>query len=248
MANYQKVIITQKGQALMTKMMAGVGNVQFLKILTSSQIYTMEQLEGLSSLENIKQTTLVSKVTRTSATAIKIEGAINNADLTAGYLCQTVGMTALDPDEGEILYGVTITSQADYIPPFNNVTMTGIKFELVLTVGNASNVTLEVNPAALVTVQQLNDAVELLRSEIGSSGGGSASIPLSPSEPENWKDGDWWFEELGEFEPAAMSVEVTTVPYDETRPFHLELGGETETMTKVTDNEATATADDLIIT
>jgi hypothetical protein len=158
MAQFQNVIITTKGQALMAKMMAGVGNVRFTKINTSSTTYTTAQLEGLTSLSNIKQTTLVSKVTRTNNTAIKIEGAINNASLSTGYLCQTVGVYAIDPDEGEILYGVTIVNgQADYIPAFNGVTSTGIKFELVISVGNAASVTLQVDPAAVATVGDLDE-------------------------------------------------------------------------------------------
>jgi hypothetical protein len=158
MAQFQNVIITGKGQALMAKMMAGVGNIQFTKINTSSQIYTEEQLEALTALANVKQTTLVSKVTRTNGTAIKIEGAINNASLVAGYSCQTVGVYAIDPEEGEILYGVTgVNGQADYIPAFNGVTSTGIKFELIISVGNASSVTLEVDPAAVATVGDLDE-------------------------------------------------------------------------------------------
>ena len=69
MAQFQNVVITTKGQALMAKMMAGVGNIQFTKINTSSQVYTAEQLESLTALANVKQTTLVSKVTRTNNTA-----------------------------------------------------------------------------------------------------------------------------------------------------------------------------------
>jgi hypothetical protein len=170
MASFQNVVITTKGQALMAKMMAGTGNVQFTKISTSSQTYTAAQLEALTSLTNVKQTTLVSKVTRTNNTAIKIEGAINNAALATGYSCQTVGVYALDPDDGEILYGVTITSQADYIPAFNGVTSTGIKFELIISVGNASSVTLQVNPAAVATIGDLdsiNGRISNIESYVG---------------------------------------------------------------------------------
>ena len=161
MAQFQNIITTAKGQALMAKMMAGVGNVQFTKIQASSGVYAAEQLEGLTELADVKQTTLVSKVTRTNNTTVKIEGAVNNIALTEGYDCQTVGVLALDPDEGEILYGVTIViGQADYIPAFNNVTSTGLRFKLVLTVGNAANVSLQVDPAAVAMADDLEAHID----------------------------------------------------------------------------------------
>ena len=147
----------------MAKMMTGAAtDTPFRKIQTSSEVYAPEQLEGLTALANVKQETLVSNVERTNETAIRIEGAMNNTELTEGYKNQTVGIIAVDPDEGEILYGVTIVDMTvpnnapNFIPAFNNVTSTGINFDLIITVGNSENVTLEVDPAAVATINQLN--------------------------------------------------------------------------------------------
>ena len=65
MAEYSKLYITNNGQALMAKMIAGSGNIDFTKVCSSSTQYTESQLQALTALSNIKQTTLVSKVTRT---------------------------------------------------------------------------------------------------------------------------------------------------------------------------------------
>ena len=66
MAEYSKLYITNNGQALMAKMIAGSGNIDFTKVCSSSTQYTESQLQALTALSNIKQTTLVSKVTRTN--------------------------------------------------------------------------------------------------------------------------------------------------------------------------------------
>ena len=66
MAEFSKLVITNKGQALLAKMIAGSGNIEFTKISASSTTYTDAQLEGLTSLSNVKQTSLISKVTRTN--------------------------------------------------------------------------------------------------------------------------------------------------------------------------------------
>lgn len=53
MAEYSKLIITGRGQALMAKMIAGSGNIEFTKLCSSSTQYTLAQLEALTALTNI---------------------------------------------------------------------------------------------------------------------------------------------------------------------------------------------------
>lgn len=115
MAEYSKLYITNNGQALMAKMIAGSGNIDFTKVCSSSTQYTESQLQALTALSNIKQTTLVSKVTRTNEVAIKIDAAYSNVDLKEGYYMRTLGLYAVDPDKGEILYAVCIESQITVI-------------------------------------------------------------------------------------------------------------------------------------
>ena len=47
MAEFSKLVITNKGQALIAKMIAGKGNIDFTKICASSTTYTLAQLEAL---------------------------------------------------------------------------------------------------------------------------------------------------------------------------------------------------------
>ena len=161
MAEFSKLVITNRGQALIAKMIAGTGNIDFTKICTSSTQYTENQLVGLTSLSNVKQTSLISKVTRTNEVAIKVEAAFTNTDLTAGYYMRTIGLYAVDPDIGEILYAVTIeTSGNCYMPPYNGVTVSGAYVQLVTTVGNAESVSLEVDAAAVATIGDIKELQE----------------------------------------------------------------------------------------
>ena len=171
MAEFSKLVITNKGQALIAKMIAGEGNIDFTKISTSSTQYQLAQLEALTSISNVKQTSLISKVTRTNDVAIKVEAAFTNTDLTAGYYMRTLGLYAVDPDEGEILYAVTIeTSGNCYMPPYNGVTVSGAYVQLVTTVGNADSVSLEVDQAAVATIgdiQELQKQISDLQAFVG---------------------------------------------------------------------------------
>mgnify|MGYP001026663879 CR=1 FL=1 len=170
MAEFKQVVITHKGQALMSKLMSGKGNANFTAIRISDTSYNDNQLEELTEIGNIKQEVPISKVTRTNDVAVQIEGAISNIDLKTGYYMRTLGLFAKDPDEGEILYAVTVASQAGYMPPYNGRTTSGAFFRLVTTIGNAENVTLQVNPSAVATigdVQDLQEQVDELKGIVG---------------------------------------------------------------------------------
>lgn len=175
MAQYSKLVITNDGQALMAKMIAGSGNIDFTKICSSSTQYEENQLQGLTSLSNIKQTTLVSKVSRTNEVAIKIEAAFSNVDISTGYYMRTLGLYAVDPDKGEILYAVCIeTSNNCYMPPYNGVTVSAAYIQLYTTVGNAESVSLEVSPGAYATIgdiQELEAEIADLKAFVGYTDG-----------------------------------------------------------------------------
>lgn len=160
MAEFNKLTITNKGQALMSKLIAGKTIVEFTKISTSTNVYTEAQILALTSLANVKQTASISKITRTNNVAVQIEAALENSKLTAGYKINSVGLYAKDPDENEILYAVASVENSDkgaYMPPYNNLTVSGVYFKLTTTVSNADNVTLQVDQAAVATVGDITD-------------------------------------------------------------------------------------------
>jgi hypothetical protein len=159
---FSSFVITNKGQALMAKLMQGTGVADFTAIKLSSQTYTAGQLPALTSLSNVKQTAPVTKKTVVNSTSIQIEGAVDNTGLATGYNINTIGLFATDPDDGEILYAVAIATTAGYMPPYNGVTVSGGYFKFVVTVGNSAQVTLTVDPAGYASIGD----VQALEAEI----------------------------------------------------------------------------------
>lgn len=167
---FSSFTITAKGQALMAKLMQGTGRCDFSAIKLSSQTYTEAQLANLTALANVKQTAAISKKTVLNATSIEIQGAVDNTALTVGYTINTIGIFAIDPDEGEILYAAAIASVAGYMPPYNGKTVSGGVFKFVITVGNAAQVNVTVDPAGYATiadVQQLEAEITDLKGFVG---------------------------------------------------------------------------------
>lgn len=160
MAEFNKLTITNKGQALMAKLIAGKTTVEFTKVSSSTNVYTEAQILTLTSLANIKQTVKISKITRTNNVAVQIEAAMENSNLTSGYNMNSIGLYAKDPDEGEILYAVASVATTDkgaYMPPFNGLSVSGAFLKLTTTVSNSNNVSLTVDQAATATVGDITD-------------------------------------------------------------------------------------------
>ncbi|NLO85922.1 MAG: hypothetical protein GX096_10940 [Clostridiales bacterium] len=169
---FSTFVITNKGQALMAKLMQGNGTCNFTAIKLSAQEYTAAQLPTLTSLSNTKQTAPITRKTIVNTASIQIEGAIDNKALTVGYNIQSIGIFANDPDTGEILYAVAKATTPGYMPPYNGITVSGGYFKFVITVGNATNVSITVDPAGYASigdVQSLQTEISDLKGFVGYS-------------------------------------------------------------------------------
>ena len=157
MAEFRKMILTDKGRNLIAKLIDGASGVQFTRLALSSTAYSDAQIPDLSSISNVKQTIPVSRTVKLSTAAVKLEGAITNENLTAGYTLNSIAVYAADPDLGEILYSVAGASVAGYVPPYNGVTVSGVYITVTTTVSNADNINLTVDPAAVATIGDVED-------------------------------------------------------------------------------------------
>ena len=157
MAEFRPMVITNKGQALIAKMMSGSGKIEFTKISISETAYSDAQILAMTSIGGVKQTTLVSRVTKTGNAAVQVEGAVTNNALTTGYYMKTIALHAIDPNDGEIVYAACGASTPGWMPPFNGVSTSGAFLKLITTVSNADDVTIEVDPAAVATVGDIQD-------------------------------------------------------------------------------------------
>lgn len=146
---FKQAVVTKQGRELMAKLLNGQ-STKFTSIKVSSTVYQDGQLENLTALTNIKQETVVQVYENNTATISAI-GAIENTGLQIGYYINTVGLYAMDSDKGEILYSVSSASVNGYMPPDTGVSKSGFNFKIYSEVGNASQVDLTVDPAAVAT-------------------------------------------------------------------------------------------------
>lgn len=173
MAEFSRLVTTKKGHALIAKMLAGEGDINFTRIISSDQQFDasqIDQLEDVESLSPIKQSSSITKLERINDVAVKVETSFANTELTEGYYMRSLGLMAQDPDIGEILFGVTIEVTGKcWMPAYNAVTVSGAYIQMIATVDNADNVTIEINPGASATIgdiQELQEQIDVLKGHL----------------------------------------------------------------------------------
>lgn len=165
MVEYSKLVTTEIGQALMIKMLTREEKIKYTKICASNEKYNEGQLESLTTLDDIRQTGVVSKLTQVDEVTIKVETAFTNTGLDDGYYMRTLGLYALDPDIGEILYAVCIASDDNcYMPPDNGKASTGVYINMYQRVEIADNVLLNVDSGVFATIGDIQELTQLLNS------------------------------------------------------------------------------------
>ena len=173
MGAFKSAVITKKGQALLAKVVAGTTKFNFTSIKTSETTLTGD-LASMTGIGTVKQTADVASVIRQNDSNVKVSASFSNANLSTGYYVRNIGLYATDPQEGEILYSISVadesTATADWMPPFNGIGVSSLMVDLVTAVSNASSVNVTVDPTASATVAQivnLQEQIDDVRSFVG---------------------------------------------------------------------------------
>ena len=173
MAEFRPMIITNRGRDLLTNTMLGDGNIDFTKIEVSSKVYDDAQINELTQLEDVKQTTPVSRIEKRPPASVQVEGVLTNTELETGYYMNTIALYARNPDDKtseEFIYAACGAIVPGWMPPYNGVTATGAFLKLITTVTNSDNVIINIDPVGVATIgdiQNLQEQVSDLQAFIG---------------------------------------------------------------------------------
>lgn len=166
MGMFKTAVVTDKGRALLTKCIAGTANLEFTKVALSESVLA-DELEKLTSIGTIKQSSGTPTVTKGS-TEIKVSAAFSNASLTSGYYIRNIGVFAKDPDEGEILYSISVAEELDWMPAFSNRGETSVAVSVVTAVSNVDDITIVMDNQASATMThiiELQEQMDALQEE-----------------------------------------------------------------------------------
>lgn len=152
--------LTNKGRSLQTKAQAGA-ELHYTKFVLGDGQLSGQSIAALTNVISPKKTVDVSRLKMTPPNQANIGFVLSNQDVTTGFYFREIGLFALDPDEGEILYWYgNAGDTADYIPPTGTSDVINKNFDVLVYVGQAQNVTAVINENLnFVTHEELADAI-----------------------------------------------------------------------------------------
>lgn len=163
MANWSGLILTAAGKQLEAEMRAGQRLINFTKMKIGSGVPTGD-VEHMTDLVNPKKEILLSGKRVVSNTMLQLTVILTNTDVTEGFTVNELGVYANDSkDSGyrEVLYGVIIDPKGDYLSAAGGALAESLIFNVLIGTSNAPNITATLSPDGLLTVEQLNDAMNL---------------------------------------------------------------------------------------
>lgn len=156
MATWVNFCRTEQGKALDAKLVNGDMPLRFTKAMSGSEKVNPVLLPTITELPGPKQTlTLSDKLYTDDPTEFILPVMLQNKGLTESYKMYTLALYARDPDLGEIIYMVcqTTTEEGEEIPSEVNQPAFSIQWNHVIKTTDASQVTVEVPEAGLLTEQ-----------------------------------------------------------------------------------------------
>lgn len=182
MAQFRKAVITEKGLELIQKTQMQEIKLEFTKIVTGAGEYKeTEELKNSTGLKDKRQEFGISSLTVTGPKTVKMSAAITNIDLLNAYFIGEIGVYAVDPDEGEILYSLAVAypGKADFLPAYNGSVPVSIYLDTYQAVSDSENVTVQANLGAYALAKDFNklqDKVQILEELLGKKSCGRVKI------------------------------------------------------------------------
>ncbi|MCT3542037.1 hypothetical protein EFS03_03390 [Lentilactobacillus buchneri] len=157
-------ILTNAGKNLIDQVNAGQTKITFSKIIFSSMNnnqLTDDQIKALTTVapqEVVVNNPEVTLDNNTGETRIRATG--NNEALTDGVYVKTYAVYAKDDSGNEILYGITVSPNPNYLPEYDGVTPQAVTYSYKVNISNTSNITFTNSNDIYVSDTDLAEALQ----------------------------------------------------------------------------------------
>lgn len=170
-ADFNTGVLTTRGLALLAKWQLGTVTPTITRAVIGSGSYSSgESITDRTALKSQKLSVGISTKYVQNGSTVLLKAIFDNTTVTTGFRVTEIGIYAIDPDIGEILYSMAVTADAanaDYLPAYNGTYPSTIVFNYQIEVGNASSVTIQAGTGAYASADDFNvlsndvDAVEI---------------------------------------------------------------------------------------
>ena len=162
---WSNAVITSKGHNLQAKLIAGT-TLTITRAVAGSGYVTPSLLSNQTAVTNEKQELKAGTgdVTYLGDGMCSLALVLSNEKLDTGYTARQIGIYAMDPDEGEILYFIaqcTDENQGTVVPSAGEVASYYGEWTFYFKFGQADAVTVLVNPAGALTTDKVESMIKI---------------------------------------------------------------------------------------
>ena len=169
MAEWSNATMTDVGADLQAKVNAGKTKLTFTKIKVGSGINATNPLVLTDVISSKWETT--NFVVKQEGKIVSVDTFITNTGIHEAFRMSEIGLFAQDPDKGEVLYAYLTDPEPDRMPAEGGSVVVSQELTIGMAFSNTGNVSLTVNMGALVTHEQLTEAVKQHNDDANAHGG-----------------------------------------------------------------------------
>lgn len=182
-SNIDGVTITARGLQLITKLVAAESQMEFSSVKVGTGILAagMNPYE-LTNLVQYKMDGMIAGYGYDEeAMDAYVVMQLSNNQVETGFVMTEVGLYAMDPDLGEILYGyLDLSNDPNYIMPAENGRSKTVQIKLHIIVGEVNEIKASINPLSQVTREELEKELE---KRVSIQGGDISDTIINPENP-----------------------------------------------------------------
>lgn len=170
MGKYNGAVVTTAGQNLIAQAIAGGNTVTWTTAEASSYAYpSTTDFQSLTSLQNVEQAADITGAYVYSENVIQVTTRFDNDGVEEAYLINTIGVYAQVGTDAPVLAAVVTAVTPDQMPVEDPQSPSAFVYNIQLTINNAAQIQINVNPAGTVNVDQLNQYIEKAGGEAGAT-------------------------------------------------------------------------------
>lgn len=147
---------TKKGLSLLTKLTQG-SSLKITRAVVGTGYVKPDVLANQTAVSGIKQNLRFKAASYPETGTCKLPMFLTNEGLTTGYKARQVGLYAMDPDEGEILYFISQSESGMDVPSETIMPEYSATWAFYFRYGQADNVNVTVDPSHTITEDMLNE-------------------------------------------------------------------------------------------
>ena len=162
MNTWANSVITNKGLALQAKLIEGTA-LRITRAVTGTGYVTPGLLQQQTAVSGEKQPLTFRPVSYPEEGKCKLTCDLTNAGIETGYTAMQVGIYAVDPDEGEILYFITQAESGTgtIVPSETEMPGYSADWSFYFQYGHADNVTVLVDESNRATIEMLEGKADI---------------------------------------------------------------------------------------